>query len=70
MDKPTNAEGGPDSPEYKDLSLPDLFEMFPDDQTAMDWLEANIWPDGRVCPGCGNKYTCVSRHACMPYYCS
>ncbi len=70
MDKPTNAEGGPDSPEYKDLSLPDLFEMFPDDQTAMDWLEANIWSDGRVCPRCGNKYTCVSRHACMPYYCS
>ena len=70
MDKPTNAEGGPDSPEYKDLSLPDLFEMFPDDQTAMDWLEVNIWPDGRVCPRCGNKYTCVFRHACMPYYCS
>ena len=36
MDKPTNAAGGPDTPEYKDLSLPDLFEMFPDDQTAME----------------------------------
>ena len=42
MDKPTNSEGGPHSPEYKDLALPELFEMFPDDQTAMEWLEGNV----------------------------
>ena len=44
--------------------------MFPDDQTAMEWLEGNIWPDGRMCPRCGYRYTCVSRQSSMSYYCS
>ena len=64
----TKAEGGPASGKYRDLSLPELFDMFPDDQTAMEWLEENIWPDGRRCPRCDNKYTCASRHPSMPYY--
>lgn len=44
--------------------------MFPDEQAAIKWLERNVWPDGRVCPRCANKYTCTSRHQNMPYYCS
>ncbi|MCE2508084.1 MAG: transposase [Nitrosopumilaceae archaeon] len=66
----TKAKGGPGSPEYKDLSLPDLLDMFPDDQAAMEWLEGNVWPDGRKCPRCGYGYTCTTKHPSMPYYCS
>ena len=68
--QPAKAEDGQDLPEYKDLSLPELFEMFPDDQTAMGWLERNVWPDGRKCPRCGYRYACTTRHPSMPYYCS
>ena len=53
-----------------DLSLTELFDMFPDDKAAMEWFEKNIWPEGRRCPRCGNRYTCTIRHPQMPYYCS
>ena len=69
MNKQTaNAKG--DSAKYRDLSLPELFDMFPDDRAAMEWIEENVWPDGRRCPRCGYKHTCVSKHPSMPYYCS
>ncbi len=29
--------------------------MFPDDATARDWMEAQIWPDGPQCPHCGSR---------------
>ena len=64
------AKGGPDSSKYKGPSLPELLGMFPDDQTAMEWLEGNVWPDGRMCPRCGYKYTRTTKHPSMPYYCS
>jgi transposase-like protein len=32
-----------------DLSKP----MFHDENAAREWLEARIWPNGRVCPHCG-----------------
>lgn len=53
-----------------DLSLEELFKTFPDDQAAKEWFESNIWPDGRRCPRCGFKYTCVAKHPEMPYWCS
>ena len=71
MDKrPTSTESGPEKSGRKDLPLTALFDMFPDDKTALEWFERNIWPDGRRCPRCGNRYTCTSRHPQMPYYCS
>ena len=71
MDKrPTSTGSGPKKSRPKDLSLAALFDMFPDNKTAMEWFEGNIWPDGRKCPRCGNKYTCTIRHPHMPYYCS
>ena len=44
--------------------------MFPDERIAMEWFEENVWPDGRRCPRCDNKYICASKHPSMPYYCS
>src|SRR5262245_32285090 len=28
-------------------------EHFRDEQAAYDWVEARVWPSGRVCPHCG-----------------
>ena len=64
----TESDSGKSGRSY--LSLPELFDMFPDDKAAMEWFEKNIWPDGRRCPRCGNRYTCTIRHPQMPYYCS
>ena len=32
-----------------DLSNP----IFHDENAAREWLEARVWPNGRVCPHCG-----------------
>ncbi|MDE0265805.1 MAG: IS1595 family transposase [Thaumarchaeota archaeon] len=51
------------------ITLVDLFEMFPDNDTAMRWFESRIWKDGRRCPTCRNPDTTEARHPKMPYYC-
>ena len=70
MDNQSNAESSSKKPRPKGLSLEALFDMFPDDQAAMKWFEAEIWPDGRVCPSCKSDRTCEAKHPDMPYYCS
>ena len=52
------------------ISLIDLFEMFPDNDSARKWFESRIWKDGRRCPRCSYNMTVVSRHPTMPYYCA
>jgi transposase-like protein len=32
-----------------------LFETFPDEEAARQYLEARLWPEGVKCPDCGNK---------------
>ena len=54
---------------YKDLSLVELFKIFPDEQTSMKWFEQTRWPDGRRCPRCNCNYTRACNHPTMPYYC-
>ena len=54
-----------------DLSLFELFEMFPDNATAERWLENERWSDGqRFCPDCGsaNTHEAPNRKP-MPYRC-
>ena len=51
------------------ITLTDLFRMFPDDETAEEWFESRIWPDGRRCPTCKNPDTIEAKHPKMPYYC-
>ena len=36
------------------ISLKKVMTMFPDDDAARQWLEAQIWPDGPYCPHCGS----------------
>src|SRR6202171_5555436 len=37
------------------ISTFQLFEMFPDQQTARTYLEGRLWPNGPKCPVCGLK---------------
>ena len=52
------------------ISLLELSEMFPDEQTARAWFEAKRWPNGRRCPGCDSENTApIPREKPMPYRC-
>ncbi len=34
------------------ISTFELFQMFPDQESARTYLEAQRWPDGAICPAC------------------
>ena len=53
------------------LSVIQLFQMFPDEKSARDWLENIRWPDGeRHCPNCGGLETTeVKNENPMPFHC-
>ena len=58
---------------YRDgISLLELNDMFPDENTARQWFEGQVWPDGqRVCPRCGSSHTNpVPNERPMPYHCA
>ena len=52
------------------ISLNDLFALYPDEQTSVEWLESVVWPDGRFCPHCGSTRTGKASHKKMPYWCT
>ena len=52
------------------ISLTDLFAMYPDEQTSVEWFESVAWPDGRFCPHCGSTRTGKASHKKMPYWCT
>lgn len=37
------------------ISTFELFALFPDEATAREYLEGRLWPNGPVCPQCGNS---------------
>jgi len=52
------------------VSLIDLFDMFPNNETASTWFEGVVWDEGRVCGHCGSKHTSpVKSGKPMPYWC-
>ena len=40
----------PKQPQAKTLSLFDLFQMFPNEEKAIEYLAGILWPNGPVCP--------------------
>ena len=52
------------------ISIIQLFDMFPDEQSARVWFEEARWPDGRACAKCGSVRTQEASHAKMPYWCT
>ena len=52
------------------ISLLELAEMFPDEESARKWFESRVWPDGeRACLRCGSTNTYEVAHKTMPYRC-
>ena len=54
------------------ISIIELFEKFPNEQSARDWFEEVRWPDQeRYCPHCGSiKISPVPNEKPLPYWCS
>ena len=53
------------------ITLVQLGDMFPDEDSAREWFEARIWPGGRHCPNCGSTRTHEADGGNkMPYRCS
>lgn len=60
----------PGKSEREGISLFKLTEMFPDEQSAVDWFENLIWNNERYCPRCGGFETKpVPKKKPMPYWC-
>lgn len=53
------------------LSVFELFEMFPDEDSATEWFESARWPEKRACGHCGSVNTTETKNRKpMPYWCS
>ena len=58
------------------ISAFELFDLFPDEETARIYLEGRLWPSGPTCPNCGTGErvsalgTCATRkpgfYRCLP----
>jgi len=55
----------------KGLSIVEIMDMFPTEDSARRWFEGIVWKQGRVCPHCGSTHTSESpcETASVPYYC-
>ena len=60
----------PGKSDREGLTMVQLCDMFPTEESAREWFESRVWPTGRHCPRCGSTGTCESSHAKMPYWCS
>jgi len=65
------AHSAPGKHYRKGITLVELFNMFPDDETAEKWFIQVRWPDGITCPSCDsrNVFTKAS-HKTMPFRCN
>ena len=64
------ARKGPGKSDRKGISLIELTEMFPDEDSAREWFENGRWRSGRYCPKCGSVDTAdVPNSKPMPYWC-
>ena len=62
---------GPGKSHRIGISLVELFDMFPDEDSARKWFEETRWPNGRACAKCGSVKTSEVPNATpMPYWCS
>ena len=64
------AHAAPGKSDRDGISLMALADMFPTEESAREWFESCVWPDGRYCPQCGSTRTHNAGHNHMPYRCS
>ena len=60
----------PGKSDREGITMMQLCDMFPTEESAREWFESRVWPNGRHCPRCGSTGTCEASHAKMPYWCS
>ena len=61
---------GPGKAHRSGISLIDLCNKFPDDETAEQWFRGLRWPDGIDCPDCGSRRVQDDcQHKSMPFRC-
>ena len=65
----SGSTSGPGKHFRKGISLAELFQLFPDDETAEEWFVATRWPDGVRCAYCEGDNVQASTHPQMPYHC-
>ena len=54
----------------KGITLTQLADLFPDDETARAWFEKQRWPDGPYCPHCGTFNVQANiKHKSMTHRC-
>lgn len=52
------------------ISILELYEMFPDEQTSEQWFEQVVWGEHRCCPHCGSTNTSETpNRKPQPYRC-
>ena len=56
--------------ERQGISIIQLLDMFPDEDSARAWFEETRWPDDRACGKCGSIRTTEASHKRMPYWCT
>ena len=60
----------PGKSDREGITMMQLCDMFPTEESAREWFEARVWPDGQYCPQCGSTRTHEAGHNHMPYRCS
>ena len=64
------AQKAPGKAHREGITMMQLADMFPDEDAAREWFEANVWPDGRHCPRCGSDGTLPTPSGKpLPYWC-
>ena len=64
------AHKSPGKSDRDGISIIELADIFPTEESAREWFESRIWTGGRYCPHCGSTRTHVAGHNSMPYRCS
>ena len=65
------AHKAPGKAHREGLTLVQMMDMFPTEETARSWFEGVLWPDDRCCGKCGSLCTReVPNAKPMPYWCS
>ena len=63
------AHKAPGKSDREGITMVQLCDMFPTEESAREWFEARVWPDGRHCPLCGSTQTQEAKHKTLPYRC-
>ena len=65
-----NRHKSPGKSDRQGISLMELADIFPSEQTAVKWFESSRWPNGPQCPHCNSREISICRNAKpMPYRC-